>query len=608
MKRIFLFSMLFVSSLLMNAPAAIGQVAKTSSAGATRPASPTGLTVDVSQSTSTTLLLRWNDNSTDEVGFEITVDYRYTIIVPANTTSWTVRGLNPAQNYNFYIHSYKMDGTTMLRSLYQSGPVIVQTLKSNPIPPGNIRTGVVCANSVELLWTDSDNEESYAIERAYDSPANFGQIDLRFANTDFFVDTKVEPGRLVYYRVKAINNGGKTFTFSSPVAAYTKQFSPALPPHNIFVTDKSFGSISIQWQNGVEDQVCKLDARREVRIWVSEDNGSIEFPVDLAAMLPADNFRYTIEGLKPGTKYKISVQSMGFSNGDSYKTLPIVVTTLGPAPAPTNLVLNTGVNVADNPFIGLIWKDNSEDEDAFGVEVSTDQNFWILADKIAPNVNYFVHMPVDEGVTYYYKVFTYNQYGESARSNVASAMVDYTKAPNAPYDLKGKVDGGKAMLTWKDDSSREEMFEVERSDDGTTFAKVGTASRNKGMFTDTTVASGKSYHYQVRAINPKGNSGYTNKVSLTLPNASTSSILTEAEVAVFPNPTANSIVVTLPEAMRNEAGVVTIYDQNNRVMNSAQFAKGEVEKSFNLSTMPQGMYLITISTETTKTSKKVFKN
>lgn len=702
MKRIFLFSMLIVSSLFINTPEAIGQTNSVAYAGVTPPASPTGLFVDISQSTSSSLFLRWNDNSTDEVGFEITVDFSYkitvpanttsfavtglnpeqnynfsihsykmdgatmvkssmasgpaiaqtlrfnpaspsglfvetsqstssslvlhwndnsndedgfeitidygrTVIVPANTRSWTVTGLNPAQTYNFYIYSFKMSGANMVRSLYQSGPVVAQTLKSHPILPGTLRAGIICSNSVELLWTDSDNEELYAIEQAYDAPKDFGQIDLRSANADYFVDTKVQPGRLIYYRIKAINNGGKTFTYSAPIAVYTKQLEPALPPHNVQVTDKGLTSISIQWQNGIEDQVCKVNARREVRVWVSEDDGTASLPVGLAAMLNPDNYRYTITGLKSGTKYKISVQSIGLSNGDSYKTLPIVVATFGPAKPPTDLVSNTGVSIGGNPYIGLIWKDNSDNEDAFGIEVSTDQNNWVLADKVAANVNYFVHMPVNEGVIYYYRAFTYNGFGESGRSAIAAAIVDYTAIPNAPYDLKGKVDEGKVMLTWKDDSSREEMFEVERSDDGATFAKVGTAPRNKGMFMDSTVVAGKSYHYQVRAINPKGNSGYTNKVTLTIPSASTS-ILTESEVAVFPNPTVNSIVVTLPEAMRNEGGVVTIYDQNNRVMNSTKFAKGEVEKSFNLSAMPQGMYLITISTETTKTSKKVFKN
>ncbi|MBC3540039.1 gliding motility-associated C-terminal domain-containing protein [Rufibacter sediminis] len=69
--------------------------------------------------------------------------------------------------------------------------------------------------------------------------------------------------------------------------------------------------------------------------------------------------------------------------------------------------------------------------------------------------------------------------------------------------------GDEVHLTWTDFSVNETGFEVERSLDGTNFAKIATVTANTKVFFDRNLTQNTKYYYRVRTIGAELNSSYS---------------------------------------------------------------------------------------------------
>jgi hypothetical protein len=88
-------------------------------------------------------------------------------------------------------------------------------------------------------------------------------------------------------------------------------------------------------------------------------------------------------------------------------------------------------------------------------------------------------------------------------------------APTALSATVRKVNGrNEVALAWKDNSSNEQNFVIERSTSvNSGFAQIGTVGANTASFTDSSVAKKTTYYYRVRAAVQGSYSDYSNTTS-----------------------------------------------------------------------------------------------
>lgn len=88
--------------------------------------------------------------------------------------------------------------------------------------------------------------------------------------------------------------------------------------------------------------------------------------------------------------------------------------------------------------------------------------------------------------------------------------------PPAPTELSATATTSKTVdLSWKDNATHETGYEIERSEDGTSFSLVKTLAAGTTAYTDGGLTASTKYYYRVRATGADGNSDYAGVVEVT---------------------------------------------------------------------------------------------
>ncbi|MEM7234339.1 MAG: fibronectin type III domain-containing protein [Planctomycetota bacterium] len=173
---------------------------------------------------------------------------------------------------------------------------------------------------------------------------------------------------------------------------------------------------------------------------------------------------------------------------------------------------------ATESTVTLVWNDNSDNELGFKIERRGGAVFdfevvgMVPADQIR-----FVDSGLDADTSYDFRVFAFNDEGESNLTEVITVRTSVTAvtAPIAPSNLNAVAIDGDVTITWQDNSDDEVDFVVLRRVPGGTLAAVAEPSENTEEATDLNVAPG-TYEYTVRARNSAGVSDGDEFVSVSV--------------------------------------------------------------------------------------------
>ncbi|HEY7119011.1 MAG TPA: alkaline phosphatase family protein [Tepidisphaeraceae bacterium] len=185
-----------------------------SSGTPTPPAAPSGLAASAAGSSS--INLSWTDNSSNETGFRIErstdgSNFGFLGSVGANVRSYTSGGLAASTKYYYRVLATGGDGNSGYSNV-ASATTSSGGSTGAPAAPTNLsaRASATVANAIDVFWTDNaNNETGYKIERSTDG-RTFSILGGGGANSTFYRNTAVTPGRLYYYRVYCVNAAGNS--------------------------------------------------------------------------------------------------------------------------------------------------------------------------------------------------------------------------------------------------------------------------------------------------------------------------------------------------------------------------------------------------------------
>jgi hypothetical protein len=159
-------------------------------------------------------------------------------------------------------------------------------------------------------------------------------------------------------------------------------------------------------------------------------------------------------------------------------------------------------------------------------------------------------------------------------------------------------------LSWSTASEmNNDRFEIERSQDGKKFLKIGeqesvgnSNTLQRYAFTDKNCASGISY-YRLKQIDTDGTSSYSKIIEISLSDFRTN-------VTVYPNPASNFIIVSF-SGLR-ASNYLEVADLLGKPLKKQDLNSDEMEIKLDISDLPAGTYLL--RTENSASAIKFIKN
>lgn len=104
---------------------------------------------------------------------------------------------------------------------------------------------------------------------------------------------------------------------------------------------------------------------------------------------------------------------------------------------------------------------------------------------------------------------------KGARLGQILTKVTYTPLATPSGLSAAANDSSSTILNWLDNSSNEDGFKIERSDNGGAFNEIATVAQNVRTYENSGLTPGV-YVYRVRAYNTGGNSGYSGSAAATI--------------------------------------------------------------------------------------------
>lgn len=275
-----------------------------------------------------------------------------------------------------------------------------------------------------------------------------------------------------------------------------------------------------------------------------------------------------------------------------------------PLPVKPNLVSSAPYKSRAG-YITFTWN-KSEYADQYVLQFSDVKTFTygVTSSTLTDTVKTFTG--INEGVKYYWRVQARNISGSSTWSDVWDFVLI-----TPPSDLTVQMDsGGWATLTWKDNSSVEAGYIIERKAASTnSFSAIDTVKSGVTSYIDKKIEGNITYIYRIKAYTQLGESDYSDEVSAVFvgikdeENVPSDYYLSQN----YPNPfnPSTNIKFDLPHSGLTK---ITVYDLLGREMLTlinAEMNAGYHEINFNGDRYQSGVYFYRISSGDFIQSKKM---
>ncbi|HEX8342697.1 MAG TPA: PQQ-dependent sugar dehydrogenase [Tepidisphaeraceae bacterium] len=468
------------------------------------PTAPTNLTA--TGVSSSRINLTWSDNATNETGYG--VERRlpggtFTVIatLPANTTSLSDLGLAAGMTFEYRVRALGAAGQSAYSATASASTVAVETA---PAAPTNLVSANVSTTSVAIAWADAaSNETGYRVERRSGGGA-FATVATLAADATGYTDTGLTPATAYEYRVRAFNAAGDSAASNTLAVTTTAPANGVpTPPANLAAAVLPGADVKLTWTDTAGNETgFKIFRRYAGWIWAE------------IAAVGANTATYTdIDAIGNVTyEYRVQAYNATGASGDSNVVLVNTVQAGAGAPlAPTNVT----ATAAGNTQVAVAWDDNATTEIGYEVDRRLAGGTWALLATTAAGATSHNDTTATAGTAYEYRVRAKGTSENSSYGNVATVTTPggSTGIPLAPSGLTGAMTTKpQVSLSWRDNSSNETSFTVQRRYAGWVWNDVATVAANTTTFVDTTGIGNVTYEYRVFASSAGGSSPFSNGV------------------------------------------------------------------------------------------------
>ncbi len=362
----------------------------------------------------------------------------------------------------------------------------------HPSSPTGITATAFSGKQINVSWNDVVGESGYKIERSSDGVNNWKQIGLTSANVTTFNDIPLAGATSYFYRVRAYNPAGSSWT----IGAASAKTSPGLPagwnyadvgPIGIAGSAVATGGVYTLTASGADISNTADEFHFATTSW--SGNGQIIARIDgLSAADPDAKAGVMFRDfLDPASRSALMSLTVGGQAEFNSRTAFAGLTTAALQPGTVAAPIWIKIIRAGSLFTGFTSND--------GVQ-------WTLVGSAI--------IPMNNTVLVGLAACSHD---DTAVATATFDQVNISKvtAPIAPTGLLAFSGAPSTInLSWLDNSADETSFKIERSTDGIHFSQIATADANVTAWQNTGLTKGKKYYYRVRATDAGIDSLYTN--------------------------------------------------------------------------------------------------
>ena len=275
-------------------------------------------------------------------------------------------------------------------------------------------------------------------------------------------------------------------------------------PYNMVLTKFDNGSCNISWKDS-SNYVDKYELWRKV-----DFTGEYLLHQDLSG----NSFNTNDYGLDSNKIYFYKIRGLNGSSAsefsDEINTEGIV--TSGNLYPPSNL----SASILWNTTVILNWNDNSENENYFVVERSSNNiEFSNITVLLKNSISFRDSSGITVGSTYFYRIKSFSN-TDSAISNTTSIRVTshYLIAPsNLSANYNSTV--GVIELSWQNNDSNTLFIDIERKTENSNFTSLKRVTAGSSIYLDFDVSINQIYTFRIRGYDLNNYSNYSNEVTIS---------------------------------------------------------------------------------------------
>jgi YD repeat-containing protein len=290
---------------------------------------------------------------------------------------------------------------------------------------------------------------------------------------------------------------------------------PPAAPAGVSATAQSISQINVSWMPSSAASGSTISGYYVERC---QGAGCTSF----AQIGTTSGTSYVDGGLSPSTTYAYRIRAFSSAGLTSAYSATASATTNADTTPPT-APAGLGAAAASGSQINLSWTASTDNVGVVGytIERCVGSGCTSFAQVTTTSGTSYSDTGLAQGHTYTYRVRAYDAAGNNSDySNTAAVTLADTTPPSTPAGLSATVSGGSTVnLSWSASTDNVAVagYTIERCQGSgcTSFTQIATTGGTS--YSDTSVSSGFSYVYRVRAYDQAGNySGYSSTASATL--------------------------------------------------------------------------------------------